>query len=326
MKIIFLNTCNIGDTYFSQPFVKNIITNNSNNEYYIYNRFNTFNFTEYFNIKDVNKIPEFKEEINKIFNFVVNYDEVINYNNINHHKYLYNKENNILIINTWLGIIRESYPTKFDCNLLSYHETYKKFINDINTSINSNIFYENNISLDVYPIIPTLYTNKFEKFKSINKNKKIIFYYNYLASSCQPFPIKNLEEHNYIIESLAKDNIVIVTNNSCNNINNVYFADDFLEIDENNKNEIYYNCKNLYYYAQMANDSNISIYYDNGRSFMYANKTFIEENNKNIKLHLSLNNYYYNNLNNNILVPCDYMKLIIVTDYKDIIEKLKNVI
>jgi hypothetical protein len=104
------------------------------------------------------------------------------------------------------------------------------------------------------------------------------------------------------------------------NTDNVYFADDFLE------NVEYYDAKNFYYHAQMAYESDYSIYYDLGRGFMSMNKKFIEENNCNIRLHITNNEYFYHSLNTNILIPNDYMKLVNVVDYIDIINKLNEII
>ena len=63
-----------------------------------------------------------------------------------------------------------------------------------------------------------------------------------------------------------------------------------------------------------------------GRCFMYANKKYIEENNENIRLHLATDDYFYKSLNNNLFVANDYMKLLITSNYTDIIEKLKSFI
>ena len=140
--------------------------------------------------------------------------------------------------------------------------------------------------------------------------------------SGQRFPVNNYEEHNIIIENLAQNNIVVITHKDSykNNNKNVYFANDFLE------NVEYYDAKNFYYQAQMANESDYSIYCDLGRAFMSMNKTFIEEINSNIRIQITNNEFFYNSLNNNLLVPKNYMNLIKVNNYIDIINKLNNVI
>ena len=322
MKVVFSNNCSVGDIYFSQPFIKNIVTNNPEHDYYIYHQTTSYYFTEFLNIKDVNKIPEFKEKLYELFDFKIDVHNLINIHNMSSYTYRYDAVNNILLICTWLGCIRDKYPIMIECNMISYNETYCKFINDINRDLSINLNYDNTISLDVYPSIPTLNIDKYRNFKNSHINKTIIFYYNFLPSSGQKFPLKNNEEHNKIISVLAHNNIVVLTSrlSYSGNSNNIYFADDFLE------NIEYYDGKNLYYYAQMANESDYSIYFDFGRGFMCMNKTFIEENNKNIRIHLSNNEFYYKELNCNILVPNDYLKLIKVDDYIDVIDTLQNII
>jgi FkbM family methyltransferase len=322
MKVVFSNNCSVGDIYFSQPFIKNIITNNPEHDYYIYHQTTSYYFTDFLNIKDVNKIPEFKEKLYELFDFKIDVHNLINIHNMSSYTYRYDAVNNILLICTWLGCIRDKYPTMIECNMISYSETYCKFINDINRDLSINLKYDNTVSLDVYPSIPTLNIDKYRIFKKSYINKKIIFYYNFMPYSGQKFPLKNNEEHNKIISVLAENNIVVLTSklNYNGNNNNVYFADDFLE------NVEYYDAKNFYYYAQMANESDYSIYFDFGRGFMCMNKTFIEENNKNIRIHLSNNEFFYKELNCNILVPNDYLKFIKVDDYYDVIDTLQNII
>ena len=322
MKIIFSNNCSVGDIYFSQPFIKNIVENNPENDYYFYHQTSSYYFTDILNIKDVNKDNEFKEYIYKIFNFKINLYDLVNIDNMSSYTYRYDKTNNILLICTWLGCLRQKYNSMKECDMISYNKTYKHFINDINTDLNISLIYDNKLSLDVYPCVPKLNIDKYREFIHSNCDKKIIFYYNFLPSSGQQFPVKNIEEHDQIISVLSESNIVVLTSKNTSFIGNknIFFADDFLE------NVEYYDAKNFYYHAQMAYESDYSIYFDLGRGFMSMNKTFIEDNNSNIRIHITNNEYYYNSLNNNLLVPKNYMNLIKANNYIDIINKLNNVI
>ena len=322
LKVVFNNNFNVGDIYFSQPFIKNIITNNPEHDYYIYHQTTSYYFTQFLNIKDVNTMPEFKEELFKIFDFKIDLELTNIQKYLSGYTYRYDATNNILLICTWLGLLRSRYPSMIECDMISYNETYQTFINDINKDIPIHLKYNSEISLDVYPSVPTLDINKYRMFKQNITDKKIIFYYNFMPSSGQPFPVKNIEEHNVIISTLAVHNIVVITNKNAfiGDNENVYFADDFVEDVE------YYNAKNFYYHAQMANESDYAIYFDFGRSFMSMNKTFIEENNKNVRLHITNNEYYYNVLNGNKLVPDDYLTLVKVDNCRDIISKLDTII
>lgn len=72
IKIVFYNFFNIGDTYFAQPFVKNIIDNNGNNfEYYILSKFNFFIYTSIF--PDIKII---QNDILKDLNINISYNEL----------------------------------------------------------------------------------------------------------------------------------------------------------------------------------------------------------------------------------------------------------
>ena len=207
-------------------------------------------------------------------------------------------------------------------DLISYNKFYKFFIEKINADLSFNLKYDDTFSLDIYPHVPTLSVDSFRNFKKSCGDKKVIFYHNWLPSSGQKFPIKNVEEHNEVISFLALENIVLIADKKSyiGNNENVYFADDFVE------NVEYYDAKNFYYHAQMAYESDYAIYYDSGRNFMYLNKTFIEDNNKNKRLHLGNTDYYYDKLNRNSLVPIDYAKFIMVSDLSDIISELtKNI-
>ena len=328
MKIIFANNCSIGDIYFSQPFIKNIVQNNPQYHYYIYHQTCSYYFTDLLepSIKDVNKIPELKELIYNIFDFKIDIDKLTNIHNLSSYVYRYNKEHNILIICTWLGILREKYEIIKELDMLSYNKGYELLINDINFDLNVNLIYDNLINLNLYPCVSHLDITKFKDFKEINSDKKIIFYYNFLPSSGQSFPIKDDREHIEVIKSLNKNknNIIVLTKKYKTELQfeNIYYADDFID------NVEYYDAKNFYFHAEMANISDYSIYYEIGRGFMYMNRTFIEENNSNIRIHISNSDRYdyYSVLNSNELIPNNYTKFIKVCDYQDIIDKLNNII
>ena len=81
IKVVFFNSFMIGDTFFAQPFVKNIIDNNGDNfEYYIMSRFNYFIY----------------QSILPNINIIENHDQFLKENNIFLSSY------NILIYNDYL--------------------------------------------------------------------------------------------------------------------------------------------------------------------------------------------------------------------------------
>jgi hypothetical protein len=333
--IIFYNLLHVGDTHFAQPFVKNIIKNNPNNEFYIFHDYNTFSYlNEISSIKDINLYENIKSKIINILN--INLKRTI-FNPLeikSIHEFLpegcyytkiYDPFSKILIINTWVGTFAKMEEI-VECNLITYNNYYTNTINEINNIYNLNIVYDNSINLDLFPCISNLEIDSFNNIKN-NTNKKIVFYYNYLARSGQSFPIKNEDEHNYIIKYLSTLYIIVVPYKSSTlyeyinqtNCTSILFAEDLINIDE------FYTCKNLYYYAQMANDSDIAIYFDNGRSFLYANKNFILNNN-NLKIHFSNTEKFYKNINDERLVPKNYINYFHINIFTDIINYFENYI
>ena len=196
LTIVFYNFYHIGDTHLAQPFVKNIITNNLNNQFYIFNNYNTFCYLEQFNnIKDIESNLILKNIIIKMLNLDINnnynkegYNSSGDYNiNESEHKsadILSSYDNNlkILLINTWIGsFLKYSYPL-IDCNLINYNENYNILINNINNTFKLNIKYDNSVNINLYPSIKKIYIESFLNIKN-NTNKKIVFYYNYLEKS-----------------------------------------------------------------------------------------------------------------------------------------------
>lgn len=342
ITIIFCNFFHIGDTYFAQPFVKNIIINNPNNDYYIFNNYNTYCYlNEISNIKDINSNIDLKKKIYRILNIYIK-DSTIDESNLSINEkinicdflsvypmfhILYDNKLKMLLINTWIGSIREVYPL-IECNLVSYNESNNLIINEVNNLYDLNIKYDNSINLNLLPDFKKIHIISFLILKNnaFNMNKKIIFYYNYIGKSSQEFPIKNEDEHNFIIKELSKKYIIIVPFKNINlenyildnNNESIIFAEKLFDFNE------CYSCKNLYYYAQMANDSDISVYFDNGRSFLYINKTYIINNNNNLRLHFTNNIYYYKNINDERLVPKNFVTCVKIDHFNEIIDYFNN--
>lgn len=341
IDIIFCNFYHIGDTHFAQPFVKNIVKNNPNHKYYIFNHYNTFCYLNQINnIKDINDYIDLKNKVSNILG-------IHNYNNIDHQynnseiinkceipkltpyfTTIYNSDLKILLINTWIGCLLETYPI-LETNFISYSKSYHILTNNINITYNLNLIHDISDNSDILPSIDKIYIESFINIKNdaYNKNKKVIFYYNYVAKSGQQFPINNEDEHNTIIKYLSLKYIVIIPHKNLyldnyikeNNIDSIIFAEDLIFIDE------YYSCRNLYYFSQMAYDSDISIYFDSGRNFLYANKNFINNPNDNIRIYFSNNIKYYQNINDPAIIPKEYMQYIQVYNYNDILNYFKRI-
>jgi len=320
IKIVFYNNFHVGDTFLSQPFIKNIIDNNKDNfEYYYYCHYNYFIYSSILdNIQNVNLLDK-----NNIIKVKCNF--IDNEHNSNNPFYF---DNNILIINTWIG--KMFCNGCQECNLLTYIQCYKILLNNIYNLYNIKILFDDNIE-QVIPIFPkNLNIENFIKFKENNSKKKIIFLRNYFPQSGQQFILNSNSEYIKIIKFLLSNNIVILSefNNDLlnykleNNINDLYFVNEYFNL------PITETCENLYYMEKISHYCDISIHFDSGRSFLYLNDEFINDYKlglkRSLKVHFSHTDYYYKALNQNKLVPPNYVMFCFANNYNDIINCLSS--
>lgn len=205
IKIVFYNFFNIGDTYFAQPFVKNIIDNNGNNfEYYILSKFNFFIYTSIF--PDIKII---QNDILKDLNINISYNELAFLN------YYHSKQYGILFINTWIHTLCYYLTglTGFDCcDTVSHMKAHKILLNIIYHSENIHIKYNDDPLLVAPTFPPNLDINNFLNFKKNNSDKKIVFINNYYPMSVQIISIQNnTADRIRLIDFLLKKLYCLVT-------------------------------------------------------------------------------------------------------------------
>lgn len=336
IKIVFLNMCNVGDIYFAQPFVKNIIDNNGDSfEYYIMSRFN------YFIYRCI--LPN--------INIIVNHDQFLNENNINLltrdlHKYDYYffKEQNILFINTWIGNYiyvhchnKEHFLTYYkesivECDPVTYIKSYQIMLNLILEKENIKINYNNDPLLVVPTFPPNLDINKFLNFKKNNSGKKIVFFNNYYPGSGQILSIQNnTADRIRIIDYFIKKNYIVLLPEyehdlqiykEQNNVTHLYFAPLIFDMVVNTS------AYDVYFYAKVAHNCDLALYFDSGRNFIYVNQEFIDEYknniNRNTKIHFARTDVYFKPISNPVYFPEGYVHFIQASNCDDIIEKLEN--
>jgi hypothetical protein len=337
IKIVFFNSFNIGDTFFAQPFVKNIIENNGDQfEYYIMSKFNYFIYQSI--LPNINIIINHHRFLNQNNIILSSYDELV-YND-----YLFFKEQNILFINTWIGNLAfghlkgNAYFNKYykesviECNIINYIKSYEKMLNIILEKEKIKINYNNDPSLAVPIFPPNLDIHDFLSFKRNNSDKKIVFFNNYYPNSGQSLSIHNVDDRIRIIDFFIKKNYIVFLSHYEhdlqvykieNNIKDLYFTNVLFQMDINNKS-----CYNVYFCAKVAHNCDISLYFDTGKNFTYVNQEFIDDYNKNInrntKIHIGLNDKFFKALANPIYLPESYMKFIQANGADDIIQKLEN--
>ena len=324
IKIIFYNFFNIGDTYFSQPFVKNIIDNNGDNfEYFIWCKFNDYIFTSLFPF--IKNIRDDEGMINK---------QILNGHFLNRLNFHFIKESNILLINTWIGCTMYEhcfYKKEFakfykynvnECDVTSYVRVNSITVNRIFKDTQIKITYDTNIyNIDKKSVLPlfssTVNINEFLDFKKCNENKKIVFLNNYFGNSGQQIPIKSNSDYVRVIDFFIKKNYIVFLSEYnheialykiIHNITDIHFTAEKFNIGVNT------NCYNIYYCAKVAHNCDIAIYFDTGKNFTYINYDFIQDYssgvNTNKKIHFGVHDYFFKNLSNPKYFPNGYAEFI----------------
>jgi len=336
VKIIFYNFWNIGDTHFSQPFVKNIIDNNGENfEYFIWCKFNDFIYTCLFpfmkNIRDEEFLIDKNQVNEKLLNGI---------------NFYFIKERNILLINTWIGctMYEQSsdkecflkfykYPID-ECDPSSYIRTNRITIDRIFEETQINIIYNTDIyDVDKKLMLPLFSSSVnidcFLDFKKCNENKKIIFLNNYFANSGQPLPIKCSGDYVRIVDFFMKKNYVVFLSQydheierykNNNNVKDLYFTNSLFNIDLNDS------CYFVYYCAKVAHNCGLAIYFDTGKNFTYFNYEFLQEyssgENTNKKIHFGVTDFFFKNLSKPEYYQNGYVEFVQTNNCDNIINYL----
>lgn len=332
IKIIFYNFFNIGDSFFAQPFIKNIIDNNGDDyEYYIMIDYNYYIYNSVIsNIKTI-CYDDVKNNIN------------ISYIDLKNNDYYFIHEQKILLINTWIGNFIYGISCRshefflyykkniIECDPISYIQSYKVLLNIILERENININYNEDTSLAIPIFPPNLDINKFLNFKKNNSDKKIVFFNNYYAGSGQVLSIHNIHDRIRIIDYFIKKNYIVLLSEYEhdlqvykieNNVTDLYFTNVLFGIDINTS------CYNIYFCAKICHNCDLALYFDTGRNFTYINQEFINDYNNNVnrntKIHIGVDDKYFKALSNPIYFPHGYSNYIQAENCKGIIEKLEN--
>jgi hypothetical protein len=336
LKMVFCNAWHVGDIFFAQPFVNNVVNNNGDDfEYYVWGKYSHFIFSDLPNVKSVNDSPELVQILG-------------NMDNYNRHNYAFSADFNILLINTWVGTmnhvwnpsegIRELFKEYLqECNLVSYLDCYRIILNMIKDNLGIQIAYDFTPEL-AFPTFPkNVQITEFEAFKS-SVNKKTVFLNNYAAKSGQGTPLQTSIDYIKVMELLrSKEYIVILPEEDPyiiqyireNNIENVNFCSEFIK----NSLDNYANSSELYYRSKICVSCDYSIYLDTGRSFIYFNRDFITDfksgRSNNIKIHFSTQrfDFYFKNLMKNTeITPPTYSTQYIADGVNDVINHLNTIL
>ena len=254
LKIIFNNGAHLGDVFFAQPFINNVVnTNGDQVEYYVWVTYSQFIFSDLKNVKNVDDCPELIQILGNIIDYVNN-----------RYIYVFYSDLNILVINTWIGImnhkfnpsegIREIFKDYLEeCNVVSYLDCYRVILNLIRDRIGIHIAYDFTPEL-AFPTFPkSVPIVEFDTFKEkmTSENKRIVFLNNYTAHSGQTISLCTSTDYLYVIEFLCNKGYIvilpeedphIVQHIQTHNIGNVHFCNEFIKsslCDHRNSSEIY---------------------------------------------------------------------------------------
>ena len=319
--IIFFNRYHIGDVHLSQPYIKNIIESNKDiYNFYAYTHINTFIF-ENIKIIDSNNNSHLLD--------------IVKHHEMSSSRYIYIKEQGILLINTWLAVLAQCNSDiirDIECNLYKYNNVYKQILNDILNEHNIIIHFNDT---NIFPVIPCIDMTEFNNFQNKNQNYNFLFYYNYLPNSGQKIPIETATEHDTVILEIAKNKTyMILVPSISSNMQEIIDKNLITNIIDCTKvfNLIQdITCYNVYYLAYIANKCNISIHFDVGVCFTYINKDFIQNfvssTNMNQKcVHLGITPYFYKNLIiDNPSIPDNYVIFYESHTYHDVIDNITKI-
>jgi hypothetical protein len=320
-KIIFFNNFHIGDTYFSQPFVKNIVDNNAfNYDFYFFIQYNSIIYVDLITkIKDLRDNSILLDKLNNKYKL----NSTNHLNGINKEFFIYDKELNVFLVNTWLGKLSQ-LANCIECNSFCYIEIFQRLVLKLNDYLKYPLIYAVNIN-NCIPSFPEVDINLFLDFKNNNKDKKIIFINNYKAFSGQKITLKNDNDYYILGELFCINNFIVIFSekNELGKIkekypNNIFFVNDEFNLIQD------YTCHNLYISMTISYNCDYSLYFDTGRNFTYINEKFIKLNNLNKRYHIATTPGYFNNLNDEKIVPKDYIKFIKAQNIYELIMILKD--
>jgi hypothetical protein len=292
MKIFFYNIYNLGDLLFNKSILQTICQSNNNHTLFMISRYNSYLFSDIPNLQHI-----FFDNIDKT------YIDLCNKNNI---CYFIDNDTDSIFINLWIGttifnIISNLTVKDCECNLINQFILTQHIFNHIysNCNILININYNINEMNSLLPIIPKTDISFFLKWYEINKNHKLIMYFNYTPKSGQMIPfgshndiVLHLAKHNpnsYILLPFIPNDLQLLINKlQINNIINCSILFDCIE----NKS-----CENISKIIKISEYCDYSIHFDIGACFYYINQNIYNSNN--LILHIGINNDYYNSLINN---------------------------
>jgi hypothetical protein len=256
-KILFFNNYHIGDVFLPVSFIKNIVASNPDVDFYYWCH-EGHNF-----FKDIN----IKFAVDITHDILKPVEEIVE-----------SRHEDYELINTWIvGFWKDKkykdIPVQ-ECDLWYLYEDFKRVceLNNLNFTLNKKDLFFTMPKVDLRDVLPWFFANK---------NKKKIFYFNYLARSCQPQAIESMSDHENVINSLANhypDRIVIVPDGISSPLPNVINCQEAFGITRSPSSE------HLIKLHAISNMCNHVVYFDTGGCFLFMNEESLNTPNTKILL------------------------------------------
>lgn len=318
LRIVFFNSANVGDSFFAEPFIRNVIQSNKDTaDVCVCMKYNRFLYSDIADFMDY--YPDIVKQLLDIQT---------------HDNYMYVEHANVIYINTWIGSLAYKKDKLYEdhiilsrglreCDLISYLKGYEGLLEIIKRNTGVNIKFNPDIQLS-YPQFPrNVDISKFITFKA-SIYKPIVFINNFSPMSGQSIPVRDFNElAKYFIDKgyfviLAEPDDTIVSEN-------VAFCNVFYESDIKTSRDIYYT-------AKICDACDLSVYFDTGRNFIYFNTEFMDNFKRHPKrtqkIHFSTAKYdfYFKNLNRPEVVPFGYATQYIADNFTDVETHLNRIL
>ena len=284
MRILFYNNASIGDLFMQQQIIRQVIKCNPDENIQFYGRSNHFILNDVSDNLLISLPRDFKTVLECYpFSLIHKFDE------------------NTFMFNTWIWPLGdECLPRiRIECDPYLIQEAFciglEKYMGRLN---NIRINYTKLSRYELLPSIPPTNIDKFREWRNSIKDRKILFYYNFIPRSLNypDFPLENYnmeKQHIEIIEHISRLNptlLIVVPAMTPHTNTNLILCSRFFDTTEIASSE------NLYKIGAAAALCDYSVHYETGGCFTFFNRDFSLSNTK--ILHIAVTPFFINTFKN----------------------------
>jgi len=284
MLILFYNNASIGDLFMQQQIIRQVIKCNPDENIQFYGRFN------HFLLNDISD--------NLLISLPRDFQTVLEYYQLS---FIHKFDESTFMFNTWIWPLGDACLPRIgiECDPYLIQEAFciglEKYMDRLH---NIRIQYTKLSRYELLPSIPATNIDKFKEWRNSIKDRKILFYYNFIPRCLKypDFPLENYnmeKQHIEIIEHISRLNpnlLIVVPVLAPHSNTNLIPCSRFFDTIEIVSSE------NLYKIGAAAALCDYSVHYDIGGCFTFFNRDFSLSNTK--ILHISVKPYFINTFKN----------------------------